>query len=299
MTLKVTAREQSKDSVDIRAEMELNCRMTIWGLFDAHVDNAKCDLPLLKSEIAEMAADPDARVIIGGDFNDLMFALGDYRQLPSGLGSRLHGVDDKISEIVRWNVELLEPIKDKIDCFIYGNHESSYEKRHGVNVSALTVERLNALRGDSPPIHFAGYGTWVRYFITVPKLKKSAVSKGWVHHGSGGDAPVTKGMINVTRTQTDFPYFDWHMSGHIHKATANNSPALDVYGGFGQGKLVARDRVAVVCGTYERNYPMGKKSTFSMEKRHSPAPLGAGKIYLTPKLRKDRPSTLYLKASFQ
>ena len=272
--------------VDKRLTVEAGQTWTIWGLFDAHADNAMSELKRFHRDIDKIAADPCARVILGGDFNDMMFAKGDPRHCPTQLKPFLLGKNAKADELIPYNVELLSRIADKIDAYLIGNHEQTFADRHETNVAIRTVEELNrglAAQGNPHRIPYVGYWCWVGHFLEYNpggKWTKPTVRRidGFCHHGRGGDSPVTQGMIDITRVMTDF-VFDWYMSGHIHKHTASDRPALRRVGSFGNGRIKDVPRQAVICPGYKRNYSEQPSHDFSERQRHSPVPLGAGRVY--------------------
>lgn len=311
--------------VDVRVQVDRGQRVAIWGLFDAHSDNANCDHARLTRDIARMAEDPEGRVVIGGDFNDMMYSMSDFRRLPSVMADYIKGIDDMTLPVVCRNLEILWPIRNKIDAVLYGNHESAYEKRNGTNVTSLTVLMLNMMRmADAGlplpamqisktkslgrwnledavtramysaaeerkdpnlyPITFNGYMTAMRYYVELRGERgKCAVSPGLLHHGAGGDAPVTKGAISITRFQHKFPGAEWMMSGHIHKLTLNDDPGYNRWaGGFGNMALIPRPRLHISIGPYLKNYPGGRTAPFSVQHAHSVAPLGAKRLFLYP-----------------
>lgn len=261
--------DQLESVVDIRLPVESGDTWTIWGLFDCHVDDRACYTRMLKDDIARIAADPKARVIIGGDFNNMIFA-GDPRYTASGLKPFLYGRNDKADAVVEYNYALLEPIANQIDLYISGNHEEGYTKRHFTDVAKLTAKALGV------PYH--SYFAVMRYFCT-DSTNSTTKSRGWVHHGFGGSAPVTKGMIALARAMEQ-NRFDWDMLGHLHQRTFSEVDTFDDSGGFGLGRIRQVRVAAAQNGTYARNYAGGGAASWSAQKGHRPSALGAGRMYL-------------------
>lgn len=253
--------------VDKRLYVSPGDVVTVWGLFDCHVDDKYSNIGRLKRDIALIASDPLARVIIGGDFNNAIF-WRDPRYTQDTLRRRFKEDQNVLKHIVDWNVELLEPIADKIDAYLSGNHEQNYTDRHLSDMAADTAARLG--------VPYMNYCGMLSYFFTN---KHGSVCRkdGWLHHGSGGDAPVTGGAIGLYRTFTDVDC-DWHMSGHIHKKTQREFVRLTRRGKFGQGRISERNHVGKVCAPYVPNYTNEATARFSERMRHQPTPLGASRL---------------------
>lgn len=267
------------DGVDRRIYVTPEDKLiTIWGLYDAHVDNAAVHLPLLKRTIKAIADDPTARVIVGGDFNDLMFGFGDPRFNLNVLSKDMLKILLKANDeqrpiyladaLVDYNVELLDPIKDKIDAYISGNHEEVYARRHTTNIAMRTADKLGAA--------FYPDDCWVRYFVDHGSCVRT--SAGHVYHGAGGNAPVTKGVVDLNRTLAGWQC-DWTMRGHNHQHEGGNDVALRDKGAFGNCKSFAVPRASQICGTFERGFVAGL-TNFSRSKHMKPSPLGSACIYL-------------------
>jgi hypothetical protein len=241
--------------------------VTVWGLGDAHVDSTDCCTHKLHADLERIAGE-DCRVIIGGDFNNMIFAR-DPRFTASGLIKHLATCDDPADAVVDYNLGFLEPIADKIDLIISGNHEEEYQKRHGTNPAKRTAKELG--------VPYFSYYALIRYFLR-DETGSGRCSRGWVHHGHGGNAPVTKGMIPLNRVAT-YTRFDWIMLNHLHQKTYSETTTLDDSGGFGKGRLSEVPIAGLHCGTYARNYA-GETASWSAQKGHPPARLGASKLYL-------------------
>ena len=59
--------------IDRNLNCKVNDTITVWGIFDAHVDNRWSEANRLQRDIESILADPLARCVIGGDFNDMIF----------------------------------------------------------------------------------------------------------------------------------------------------------------------------------------------------------------------------------
>jgi len=242
--------------------------ITLWGLFDVHWDSTDCATHKLKSDIKKILADPYARVIIGGDFNNMIFER-DPRYVPAGLAARLQGKGNKANHIVEWNMEILDQLRDRIDLYISGNHEETFDKQHESNVAEQTAKLLG--------VPYFSYYALIRYHMRK-KNGAGRITRGWVHHGFGGNAPVTAGAIPLSRVAAQ-NRFDWTTLGHLHQRTFREPAVFDDSGAFGSARLMEIPIAQAQCGTFSRNYS-GAKASWSAQKGHPPARLGAARMYL-------------------
>jgi len=254
--------------VDIRIPIKKpHGTLDVVGLFDVHADSSDCCGTQLKKDLRALTG-RNCRIIVGGDWNNMIFAR-DPRFVASGLARFLRGADDPADAVVDYNESLLAPLADKIDLFISGNHEEEYAKRHGTNVAKQTAKRLG--------VPYFSYYALIRYFMDY-KTGQGRISRGWVHHGFGGNAPVTRGMIPLTRVASQ-NRFDWIMLGHLHQRTFSETTCLDDGGGYGKGKLREIPIAAAQCGTYSRNFA-SETASWSAQKGHPPARLGYATMHL-------------------
>jgi hypothetical protein len=256
--------------VDKREHIEYGQTITMWGIFDAHVDDRFSNLKLLRRDIDEIKADPNSRVIIGGDFNNAVF-WRDPRYTSDTLRNRFKEDQNVLKKIVEWNCEILDPIKDKIAAYLSGNHEQNYTDRHLSDMAADTAAALG--------VPYMNYCGMLSHYWETPggSVKRT---DGWLHHGAGGDAPITGGAISLHRTFADFQC-DWHMSGHIHKRTKRELGRIGRKGGFGNGRLSYRPCVLCVAAPYVPNYTNESTARFSERSRHQPTPMGVSKLRFT------------------
>lgn len=272
------------DGVDRRIEIDKGDKViTVWGLYDCHVDNCASDISLLKRTIQVIKDDPTARVVLGGDFNDQMYAPGDPRYDVNNIAPWLLRKvadmnDSKLDQpsrqayyndlLLEFNLTLLEPIKEKIDVVISGNHEEKFAKRHTVNVAAMTAKALG--------IAYFPYEAWLSYYISTAGSVRT--STGHVYHGASGGGPVTGGRIDMTRVVTGWRA-DWTMRGHNHSNDEGDTGQFERRGAFGNARTFYTPIATVNCPSFEKSYVPGKV-TYAKEKHMRPGPLGASTVYL-------------------
>ena len=184
----------------------------IYLLSDIHFDSVKCDRRLFFKHL-DMAKEEGASVFILGDLYDLMQMRFDPRGNYDSLRTELKKMA-YIDEVIKDCTSKLEPYKDVIKLIGQGNHETNITKRHGVAVIQRTVGVLNDKGGQIVAGYYAG---WV-------VLKCDGQGKGkrrsyplHYHHGYGGNAKRSKGVLNVDIDMKDYPQASIIARGHTHQ----------------------------------------------------------------------------------
>lgn len=207
-----TVEQPSRNVVLVRCEVP-DVSWEQWFLFtaDRHFDHPRSNRALQKRHL-EQARERGAGVFDFGDMHCAMQGKFDKRSSKSAL--RPQNADNAyFDSLVNGAVEFFTPYSDNIVALGSGNHETAVLNHHETDLTQRTVDLLNANTGSS--IRRTGYSGWVRFMFTMHQTKRQAITL-WHHHGYGGDAPVTKGVIQTNRQAVYLPDADIVMSGHTH-----------------------------------------------------------------------------------
>jgi len=211
-----------------------------------------------------------------------MYAPGDYRFNQHYMGRKLM---DKIADardkgeeqvyltdaLVDINCEILDPIKDRIDLYISGNHEEKFAKRHTTNLAANTAHALG--------VPFFPYEALLSYTIEpVNRKGGSRMVDGFVYHGSTSGGEVTGGQIDLTRKLT-WGRWDFIMRGHAHSNNEADEIQFERKGNFGHCQMKACHVATMNVPSFEKARESGHVS-FPKERSMRPRVLGAGVMYL-------------------
>lgn len=193
---------------------------------DLHIGASHVDYRMMEKEIADAAEKKD-RVLINGDLLDLILPKDAKRYQPDSVHPRIAKRNDQVNAVVDWAVELLSPVAHQIDMLGIGNHEAQTTRWHSVDPTLLVLYELEKLAKQRDPqhvIHYGGYTGFVDYRVKVrPNNPTSGASLRWIlyyHHGSGGAAPVTRGLIDFNRKDTFIAEADAIWMGHKHQRLA-------------------------------------------------------------------------------
>lgn len=184
----------------------------IYLLSDIHFDSVKCDRRLFFKHL-DMAKEEGASVFILGDLYDLMQMRFDPRGNYDSLRTELKKMA-YIDEVIRDCTSKLEPYKDVIKLIGQGNHETNITKRHGVDVIQRTVGVLNDKGGQIVAGYYAG---WVILKCDWQGKGKRRSYPLHYHHGYGGNAKRSKGVLNVDIDMKDYPQARIIARGHTHQ----------------------------------------------------------------------------------
>lgn len=187
-------------------------RKSIYLLSDIHFDSTKCDRKLLFKHLDEAKAE-GGHVFILGDLYDLMQMKFDPRGNYKSLRPELK-VNAYIDEVIKDCSEHLLPYKDCIRMIGQGNHETNIVRRHGVDPIQRTIGILNNAGGDVTAGYYAG---WIIFRCEhAAGGSRKPIHMHW-HHGYGGNAKRSKGVLNVDIDMKDYPQARIIARGHTHQ----------------------------------------------------------------------------------
>jgi UDP-2,3-diacylglucosamine pyrophosphatase LpxH len=185
---------------------------------DCHFDSVLCNREVMQEHFDE-AVRRKARINIYGDWFDGMQGRFDPRRSMDELRPeyrRNDYYDYLVSDSANW----LKPYAEHIDIMTDGNHEMAILKAANTN----PMDRLVSMLRDRNPkcnIIHGGYGGWVRYMINMSDGLRTGPRtsiKIKYFHGAGGDAPVTRGVIQTNRQATYLPDANIVINGHSHNS---------------------------------------------------------------------------------
>lgn len=179
--------------------------LKVMFMSDVHFDSMFCYRQQFFADL-DYAKRIGALVVIVGDFFDAMQGRFDPRRDMSGLRPEYRR-PDYYDYIVDDAVAQLTPYRRSILMVTPGNHELSVLK----NANTDIMNRF--LTGLSTPTHTVyggGYGGIITLDVNGDVLPIK------YFHGAGGEAPVTKGVIQTNRQAAYLADFQVVVNGHNH-----------------------------------------------------------------------------------
>ena len=255
---------------------------SFWVLlsFDRHHDNPKSDNRLEKRHL-EQARERNAVIIDGGDLFCAMQGKYDPRSDKRDVKPE-HQKGDYLDALVKTAADFYGPYADLFAIMAPGNHETAISKRHETNLTERLVTMLNDRHGTK--IHVGGFSGWVKFQIL---LHGQALSVNlWYHHGYGGDAPVTKGVIQTNRQAVYLPDAHIVATGHTHNEWQFPIPRIRL---SHKGKVYHDEQLHLKVPSYKEEYVDGYGG-WHIERGGPPKPTGA--VWLKMNCRKTQKNNI-------
>lgn len=181
---------------------------------DRHWDSVHSDRTMQKRHLDE-AVERNALIIDLGDLFDAMQGKADKRGSKSSIRPE-HQTADYFTSLVETASSWFAPYAGNILMLGTGNHETAIVRHNEINLTWHLARALNAQGGN---IHMGKYSGWIKLQFERGNGKRNFTNPiyAYYHHGSGGAAPVTKGVIHTNRRATYLPDANVVLSGHIHQ----------------------------------------------------------------------------------
>lgn len=217
---------------------------------DWHLGASDCSEDKLRSDIAEWAKVPNARLLLMGDLMECI----DYRdkrffpqELPPRYAEALLNSDGGIaSASVEHALEILSPWRDsgRIWAIATGNHERKLEVTQSRNLTAEVARECGISHRQ------VGYGGFVHVSFRLPNGKTLGsitidVHHGWQTAGRGGSGNLLNGMERELGNSNA----DIILRGHSHAPKVGQViPSLKIH----KTNVTEWPRVVASTGTYKR-----------------------------------------------
>ena len=181
---------------------------------DRHLDSKDSDHRKQKRHL-DLAKQRDALIVDIGDLFDAMQGRNDKRSAKA-IRPALVG-PDYFDRLVDYAADFMGPYAKNLLLLGTGNHETAVLKHNEINLTWQLARRLNAEHGGD--IHMGRYAGYVRMTFRLASEQRGYAKPMmlYYHHGSGGSAPVTLGVIKTARRAVYLPDADVVLTGHTHR----------------------------------------------------------------------------------
>lgn len=222
-----------------------------WGLLrsDAHHDNQYNDWEFEKSHL-ELAKQRKAFIVDAGDVYDLMQGKFDPRKDYDQMKDE-HKGKDYLDLVLKSAGRDYSPYAENFCVIGMGNHESSILDRLGTNMTDRLVVELNRgleKKKTGHRVFAGGYSGWVLFRFTIQSTVQRTIALAY-YHGSGGAAPVTRGVISTNRMAVYLPDADIVLTGHTHDQFVVPIPRVRI--SDHSGTITSDHQYHVKTGTYK------------------------------------------------
>ena len=249
------------------------------GLFsDLHVDNPNFDKSTFE-EHAKYCLKDGRYMLFDGDIFDAIIRTDKKR----AVNSLLEPGDNQLNIKLDKAYELLKPYQEQILFMGRGNHEESVLKYSGIDVLDLLAKMLNS--GKNHQILVGNYVNFLRFSFLNNAKKSVAHYDIFAHHGAGGSAPVTKGMIDFNRLANGVNA-DLIWIGHKHQSIVDYSaPVMFI---DNNGNVILKNRQCIQTPSYQKGRTIDYNVNFAERFYSHTALSGFGELTLVPTIEDDK-----------
>jgi hypothetical protein len=233
---------------------------------DVHFDSVYCNRELLTTHLNK-AIERRALIMVFGDLFDAMQGRFDPRRSMKELRPEYRR-DDYYDFVIQDIEQFLEPYASLISLLARGNHETSVLKNANTDLMDRLAYALNIEHKGH--VCTGGYGGWIRFLFARDGNPHSSKRLKYFH-GAGGEAPVTRGVIQTNRQAVYLPDADIVVNGHSHN---NYYVPISRERISSKGKLFFDIQHHVRIPGYKQDYADGSGG-WSVERGGVPKPIGA------------------------
>lgn len=238
---------------------------------DIHFDSPDCDREKLKQDF-DFCLKDGRYILVDGDFCDGIL-LGDRKRAAAHL---ITNTDNQLNVKLNEAFEFLKPYQKQILFMGRGNHEESILKYNGLDVLEMLTTMLNM--GQEHKILYGNYSNFLRFTFKEPgKGRHEHHYDIFAHHGAGGSAPATKGMLDFG-SLTKGINADLIWIGHKHNAIVDYSaPVMHI---DRNGDVVLKNRQCIETPSYQKGRTIDYNANFAERFYNHTALSGFGEVNL-------------------
>lgn len=238
---------------------------------DIHFDSPDCDRETLKKHL-DFCIKDGRYILINGDFFDAIL-LGDRKRATA---HHITNTDNQLNVKLNEAYEFLKPYQEYILFIGRGNHEESILKYNGLDVLEMLTTMLNM--GSEHKILYGNYTNFLRFtFKEQGKNRREYHYDIFAHHGAGGNAPVTKGILDYSRINKSV-VADLIWTGHRHNALIDASdPVLYT---DPNGNIILKNRQCIQTPSYQKGRSIDNNINFAERFYNNQALAGFGEVNL-------------------
>ena len=207
-TLDATSSEQA--TVAVLDIPDANAHQWILLRSDAHHDSTAADQEMEMRHLLE-AERRGALICDIGDLFDCMNGRYDKRADREHLRPEYqHG--PYLNRLIDVGYERYRRFAQRWLHMSPGNHETAVAKHNDFD---LTQQLYSRLKPDAPLLNLGRYAGYIRFHVNAFGRRSGSIVLAY-HHGFGGSAPVTRGIIQTNRMAISYPDAHIVWSGHTH-----------------------------------------------------------------------------------
>jgi predicted MPP superfamily phosphohydrolase len=233
---------------------------------DIHLGNINCNVEKLKNTLQWIRDKEDTYIIGMGDYIEAI-NFSDPRFNPLSISSEyLKRLDDIVIKEKEELVELFEPVRDRIICFLEGNHERKVHEKYHINIQKEICEELGVI--DASTI------SYIRIKVRGSHKRSVIVH---AYHGSNAPSEGTTALSQLIKNSRGKDA-DIFLCAHSHHLISTS----ELYISMGKNKIMKRKRYYGITGSFLETYVSGKENYIDI-KGSNPRKTGVLRIDVYPK----------------
>ena len=186
----------------------------------------------------------------------------------------IENTDSQLNKKLEESFEFLRPYQKNILFMGRGNHEESIMKYNGIDLLQMLTTMLNM--GQEHKVLCGNYANFLR-FTFKKKDRKEFNYDIFMHHGSGGAAPATKGMLDFSSLAKSINA-DLIFIGHKHNSIIDYSTPIMFIDG--SGKVLLKNRQCIQTPSYQKGRSIDDNVNFAERFYSNQALAGFGEVNL-------------------
>lgn len=267
----------SPGSIRYKIQTGVPDQIPLLFISDVHYDSRECHRAQFIRHL-EQAKQAGALVFITGDLLDVMGTHKDPRSKASDIDPRYLSEDFSYLDMVCEDVtDVLKPYAANIAMISEGNHETKIAAKHDTNPTRRIVKGLQEINPDVAHGHYSGF-IQISEKTTFGNSHQTHKFTIHFHHGFGGSAHRSKGMLNVQTEVAKYPDADLLVRGHTHQKWYDPS-SIQLRVGR-NGRVYRRQLLYLQTGSYKESWGEGQGG-FAVEKNFAMLPTGGWWVFLT------------------
>jgi predicted phosphodiesterase len=238
---------------------------------DIHFDSPDCDRETLKKHL-EFCKKDGRYILINGDLFDAII-LGDRKRAVAHL---ITNTDNQLNVKLNEIYEFLKPYQENILFIGRGNHEESIMKYNGLDILEMLTTMLNM--GREHKILYGNYANFLRFTFKEQGTNMRQYHYDiYAHHGAGGSAPATKGMLDFGAIAKGVNA-DLIWIGHKHSSLIDYSaPIMHI---DQNGNVILKNRQCIETPSYQKGRTIDYNANFAERFYNHTAMSGFGEVNL-------------------
>lgn len=237
-------------------------------LSDVHYDSPHCERGMLEKHLNQ-AKKQGAYIFIFGDWFDVMGCYKDPRSKAAEIRSQYLSQEfSYLDMIIEDSIAFLKPYANNILLLSEGNHETAIWKRHDTNPLKRLVDGLQPYNQSISRGRYSGY---INFKLSYAKGKDEYTKNLHYHHGFGGNAKRSKGMLDAQIEAMKYPDAHILCRGHDHQKW--HDPSTTKQRLSAQGNIYWESIEYVKTGSYKAGLNKGEGG-FEVERNFMPTKLG-------------------------